>query len=94
MAFIERLWGIINSMASAMIIDKGLSSEYWEFAQNYALDIYNIIPPSRIPKGQMPLSPNEKFYNKRDDVSVYKVFGCRSFVAHLFISLSKHGART
>ena len=40
MAFIERLWGIINSMASAMLIDKGLPEEFWEFAQNYALDIY------------------------------------------------------
>ena len=33
MAFIERLWGIINSMASAMMIDKGLPTAYWELAQ-------------------------------------------------------------
>ena len=80
MAFIERLWGIINSMASAMIVDKGLSTEYWEYAQNYALDIYNNIPPSKTPKGQVPKSPNEKFYDKREDISLYKVFGCRAFV--------------
>ena len=50
MAFIERFWGTINSMASAMIVDKGLPSEYWEYAQNYALDIYNNISPSKTPK--------------------------------------------
>ena len=79
MAFIERLWGIINSMASAMLIDKGLSEEYWEFAQNYALDIYNNIPPTRTPKGQEPKSPNEKYDGKNEDTSLYKVFGCRAF---------------
>ena len=80
MAFIERLWGIINSMASAMLIDKGLPTAYWELAQNYALDIYNNIPPSKTPKGQVPMSPNEKFYGKSEDISIYKVFGCRAFV--------------
>ena len=82
MAFIERLWGIINSMASAMLIDKKLDEHYWEFAQNYALDIYNNVPPSKTPKGMEPKSPNEKFYGRKDDVSLYKVFGCRAF-AHI-----------
>ena len=79
MAFIERLWGIINSMATAMIIDKQLDETFWEFAQAYALDIYNNIPPSRTPAGQEPKSPNQKFYNVNEDTSLYKVFGCRSF---------------
>ena len=82
MAFIERLWGIINSMASAMLIDKKLDEHYWEFAQNYALDIYNNVPPSKTPKGMEPQSPNEKFYGRKDDISLYKVFGCRAF-AHI-----------
>ena len=82
MAFIERLWGIINSMASAMLIDKGLPEEFLEFAQNYALDIYNNIPPTRTPKGQDPKSPNEKFEGKNEDTSLYKSFGCRAF-AHI-----------
>ena len=79
MAFIERLWGIINSMATAMIIDKQLDETFWEFAQAYALDIYNNIPPSRTPVGQEVKSPNQKFYNVNEDTSLYKVFGCRSF---------------
>ena len=79
MAFIERLWGIINSMASAMIIVKKLSEEYWELAQNYALDIYNNIPPTKTPKGQEPKSPNQKFYGVNEDITLYKVFGCRAF---------------
>ena len=82
MAFIERLWGIINSMASAMIIDKKLDESYWEFAQNYALDIYNNIPPTRSPRGMDAMSPSMKFYGANEDTSLYKVFGCRSF-AHI-----------
>ena len=46
MAFIERLWGIINNMATAMLLDKGLPTTYWEYAQTYALDIYSNIPPT------------------------------------------------
>ena len=79
MSFIERLWGIINSMASAMMIDKQLDQSFWEFAQAYALDIYNNIPPSRTPKGQEPKSPNQKFYGVNEDTGLYKVFGCRAF---------------
>ena len=82
MAFIERLWGIINSMASAMMIDKQLDKAYWEIAQNYALDIYNNIPSTKTPKDTTPQSPNQKFFGVNEDVSLYKVFGCRAF-AHI-----------
>ena len=78
-AFIERLWGIIHNMASAMLIDKGLSEEYWQYAQEYSADIYNNIPPSRTPKGQEPRSPNEKFFGVNEDIKLYKIFGCRAF---------------
>ena len=33
MAFIEKLRGIINSMATAMLLDECLSTAYWEYAQ-------------------------------------------------------------
>ena len=82
MAFIERLWGIINSMATSMLAEKGLPSEYWDFAQNYALDIYNNIPPSKTPRGQTPKSPNEKYYGVNQDISLDQIFGCRAF-AHI-----------
>ena len=79
MAHIERLWGIINNMATAMLLDKGLPTAYWEYAQKYALDIYNSIPPTKTPKGEEPRSPNEKFDGKKADMSLYQVFGCRAF---------------
>ena len=82
MAHIERLWGIINNMATAMLLDKGLPTAYWEYAQKYALDIYNNIPPTKTPKGEEPRSPNEKFDGKKADMSLYQVFGCRAF-AHI-----------
>ena len=82
MAFIERLWGIINNMATAMLLDKGLPTTYWEYAQTYALDIYNNIPPTKTPRGEEPRSPNEKFDGKKMDMSLYQVFGCRAF-AHI-----------
>ena len=82
MAYIERLWGIIDTMATAMMIDKKLPEPFWELAQKYALDIYNNIPPTRSPKGTVPMSPNEKFFGVKEDTSLYKVFGCRAF-AHI-----------
>ena len=39
MAYIERLWGIIDTMATAIMIDKKLPEPFWELAQKYALDI-------------------------------------------------------
>ena len=94
MAFIERLWGIINSMATAMMVEKQLPEQYWQFAQHYALDIYNNIPPTRTPKGQEPKSPNQKFYGKNDDITIYKVFGCRAFANIPKINRRKnHNAR-
>ena len=79
MSFIERLWGIINNMATAMLLDKGLPTVYWEYAQKYALDIYNNIPPTKTPRRKEPRSPNEKFDGKKMGMSLYQVFGCRAF---------------
>ena len=42
---IERLWGTITNMSSAMMISKKLPECYWEFASAYAAEIYNNIPP-------------------------------------------------
>ena len=67
-----------NNKLNGISYDCG--QNYWEYAQNYALDIYNNIPPLKTPKGQVPMSPNEKFYEKKEDISLYKVFGCRAFV--------------
>ena len=78
MAYIERLWGIINSMALAMNVNKVKSSEYLKYAQSYALDIYNNIVPSKIPNSQVPMSPKEKFYEKRDVISLYEGFGSKA----------------
>ena len=54
MAVIERLWGTIRNMASAMMIQAGLSEPYWELAQAYACLIYNNIPPTEMVLGVQP----------------------------------------
>ena len=79
MAKIERIWGVLHNMTSAMLIEKQLPECYWEFAQTYAALIYNSIPPSRTHAGRSPKSPMEKFTGVKSDTSVFKVFGCRAF---------------
>ena len=79
MAFIKRLWDIISNMATSLMSENQLPEQYWKSAQNYSLEIYNNIPPTRIPKGQATASPNKQFFGKCEDMSIYKVFGCRAF---------------
>ena len=76
---IERIWGILHNMSSAMLIGKKLSEPYWQFASDYACEIYNNIPPSHTPKGECHRTPHEKFYGIKHDCSMLKVFGCRAF---------------
>ena len=68
MAVIERIWGTIHNMASAMMIEKVMAEPYWEHTQQYACLIYNSVPPTYTPKGQKPLSPMEKFDGKVPDL--------------------------
>ena len=81
-AAIERIWGIIHNMSSAMLLGKKLPEHYWQFASAYACKIYNNIPPSHTPKGETPRSPTERFFDVKSDCSMFKVFGCRAF-AHI-----------
>ena len=85
---IERIWGIIHNMSSAMMIGKRLSEYYWAYASAYAGEIYNNIPPSHTPKGESVRSPFEKFYEAKSDTSMFKVFGCRAF-AHIHKGLRR-----
>jgi hypothetical protein len=43
MAMIERLWGTIHNMASAMMISNIMAEPFWEYAQKYAALIYNSV---------------------------------------------------
>ena len=85
---IERIWGILHNMTSAMLIEKKLPEYYWEFAQDYAAMIYNSIPPVRTRPGTFPRSPMEKFTGIKCDTTMFKVFGCRAF-AHIDKSLRR-----
>ena len=79
---IERIWGILHNMSSAMMLGKKLTEHYWQFASAYACVLYNNIPPSLTPQGETPRTPMEKFYGTRSDSTLFKVFGCRAF-AHI-----------
>ena len=65
-----------------MLIEKKLLECNWEFAQDYAVMIYNSIPPVRTRPGTFPRSPIKKFTGVKCDTSMLKVFGCRAF-AHI-----------
>ena len=59
-----------------------------EFAQDYAVRIYNSIPPVRTRPGTTPRSPMENVTDVQFDTSMFKVFGCRAF-AHIDKSLRR-----
>ena len=78
-----------------MLLEKQLPEQYWHYAHDYALDIYNNIPPTRGPRHLPLISPNKRFYGKNDDMIIYKIFACRACAK---ISKSKrrknHSARS
>ena len=81
MARIERLRGTVQNMATAMLIEKGLPEPYWAFAQAYDIIIYNNIPQGHPVPGEPYLSPSQKFNGIQFDLSLLKIFGCRSYVS-------------
>ena len=77
--FIERAWRTIKEMASTMIIAAGLSEQYWECAQMYAMLIHNrTVRPTEVP-GEMK-SPDDIYYDVPHDMQQFEPFGCKAYV--------------
>ena len=78
MAVIERLWGTIHNMATALLIESGLSESYWVYAQAYAYLIYNNIPPTRRVIRAPAQSPNQLDGEPQSQLLYLRIFGCRA----------------
>ena len=42
---IDYVWGTVNAIEKAMLVDGNLPEDYWEDANRYAAFIYNHLPP-------------------------------------------------
>ena len=91
---IERVWGTIGTMATAMLADSGLDRDrFWEEASRYATFIYNHMPPTgKGPDGKPKKSPIEIFYEMGPSLLLHYIrpFGCVCY-AHVPIQSGGKG---
>ena len=66
-------------MASVMLLNTDLGEQFWEEATNYAVNIYNRIPCSKLDSKGLRVSPYEKVYRERPILSDLMPFGYRSY---------------
>eukprot|EP01036_Dinobryon_divergens_P045062 gene45062-60162_t len=48
-SMIERVWRTIHEMAATMLGASKLPEPFWEYAVLYAVQLYNDLPPTRVP---------------------------------------------
>eukprot|EP01034_Spumella_vulgaris_P029244 gene29244-36261_t len=77
---IERVWRTIHEMAATMLGASKLHETFWEHAILYAVQLYNDLPPTRVPSTGVYASPNEKYTGVRPDLTKYQPFGARAYV--------------
>lgn len=66
----------IVEKARCMLIDSNLKREFWAEAVVAAVDIINTLPNS----GNNNKSPDELWYGKKCDISIFKAFGCKALM--------------
>lgn len=71
----ERLNRTIIEKVRCMLLESNLGKQFWAEAVCAAADIINILPNTK-----NDVSPNELFFNKKDNIKNFKVFGCRAMV--------------
>lgn len=70
----ERRVRSLKQLARSMMIASSAPPSWWKFAVALANHIYNRVAPSGT------ISPYEKFFGVRPDLSKIRVFGCRAWV--------------
>eukprot|EP01038_Epipyxis_sp_PR26KG_P014695 gene14695-19743_t len=79
-SMIERVWRTIHEMAATMLGASKLPEPFWEYAVLYAVQLYNDLPPTRVPSVGVYASPNEKYNGVRPDLTKYQPFGARAYI--------------
>jgi ribonuclease HI len=75
----ERINRTLVEKARCMMIDAGLPKRYWAEATSMAAFIYNATNTPQV-KGIDSMTPDEKFYNVKTDISRMKIFGSKIMV--------------
>jgi len=61
--------------AKTMLTWSKLDQKFWDYAVNYAINLYNILPH----KGIDNVIPNEIFFSKQVDLKYIRSFGCITY---------------
>lgn len=71
----ERVNRTIVEKARCMLMDANLSKQFWGEAVCAAVNVINVLPNAATKR-----APNEIWYNKKCDLSNFRIFGCRAMV--------------
>ena len=71
----ERTIQTLNNMTGAMLLQSGLSTEYWGEAIMHASSVRNIIPRNQ----ETSVTPYEQWWNAKPKISRFHPFGCEAF---------------
>ena len=76
---IERLFRTLDMMCNAMMIEKNLNQELWQYVHEASTYLYNRIPS----RGEMykgSKTPEELFYEIKPSLSHVRIIGSKAFV--------------
>jgi hypothetical protein len=73
----ERLIRTIVKKAQAIHLEACIPQNWWEFAVNYAIHVYNQTPLKRSSNDYK--TPFERLHHTKPDVAHLRVFGCGDF---------------
>lgn len=72
----ERFVRTIEDTIQTLLADSDLPASYWGYAALYAAHVRNRIPTTTLPRN---MTPYERFYGAKPDLSLLRVFGCLCF---------------
>lgn len=70
----ERMNRTIIEKVRCMLLESGLSKQFWAEAVLAAVNVINVIPTVN------EIAPNEMYNNKKCNMKLFRVFGCRAMV--------------
>jgi hypothetical protein len=77
----EWSWKTVSTMAWSLLVHARLPDTFWYHALKYTTYIFNVLPIHGL-KGELdlPSTPYELFYNKKPNISRFRIFGCPAII--------------
>ena len=69
----ERFWGCILRPMRSMFADSKVPFSLWPYCMEHATLLHNVMPSSSLERN---MSPFELVYDRKYDISLFRVFGC------------------